>query len=368
MLDRLEEIVRDDAELAGRLLRMRAFSRRVRTREYHLTNACNLRCKGCWFFEYDYDTTTREARSPESWRLFAKEQAAQGVTHSLIIGGEPALFPDRVAAFVDAMEFVTISSNGLRRFPREGFENVAVALTLFGGGPLDDELRAVRPSGRTFTGLFGTVLRNYRDDPRAHFIYAITADGIEHIEPTVERIRDNGNRVTFNYYSPYGSEAPADAGDREARLLDEALRVLAAHPETVVVTPAYLRTIVTGRSHWAEWGYDVCPTVSRSHPAHAARLANGHPVLPGFESYAADQQTINFCCASAQCGQCRDSQAIYSWLLISMPHFLDSKERLCEWIDLAEHYWRQFVWTPYRDAQESDPIRLGSVSWLSPSA
>ena len=76
MLDRLEEIVRDDAELAGRLLRMRAFSRRVRTREYHLTNACNLRCKGCWFFEYDYDTSTREAHSLESWR--ALRQGAGG--------------------------------------------------------------------------------------------------------------------------------------------------------------------------------------------------------------------------------------------------------------------------------------------------
>jgi organic radical activating enzyme len=361
MLDRLQVLLDGDAELANRLLALRAFARRIRTREYHLTNACNLRCTGCWFFAYDFDGATREARSPESWRLFAKEQAAEGTTAALLIGGEPALFPERVSAFVDAMEFVTISSNGLRALPRDGFERVAVALSLFGGEGHDDALRAIRPSGKRFTGLFDTVLRHYRDDPRAHFIYAITPEAPEAIEPTVRRIRDNGNRVTFNYYSPYGagSRDPV-AVDAEARLLDEALRVREAYPDAVGATPLYLRTIVTGRTHWAEWSYDVCPSVSRSHPAHAARLANGNPVLPHFDAYAADQETLNFCCASGQCGECRDSQAMYSWLLVSLPHFLDTKERLVEWVGLAESYWAQFVWSPYRDAPADQAARPAS--------
>lgn len=350
MLDRLKDLLEGDPDLTRRLLALRAFARRIRTREYHLTNACNLRCQGCWFFAYDFDDATREARSPESWRLFAKDQAAQGTTAALLIGGEPALYPERVAAFVASMEFVTISSNGLRRLPREGFENVAVALSLFGGGAHDDELRAIRPSGRRFTGLFDTVLDNYRDDPRAHFIYAITPMAQGALEPTVRRIRDNGNRVTFNYYSPYGA-GPRDpvAADAEARLLDEALRVREAYPDAVGVTPLYLRTIVTGRTHWAEWAYEVCPSVSRSNPVHAERLANGHPVLPHFEAYAADQETLNFCCASGQCGECRDSQAMFSWLLVSLPHFLASKQQLADWVELAESYWAQFVWSPYRD-------------------
>ena len=27
--------------------------------EYHLTNACNIRCQGCWFFEFGHDKKTR---------------------------------------------------------------------------------------------------------------------------------------------------------------------------------------------------------------------------------------------------------------------------------------------------------------------
>jgi len=125
------------------------------------------------------------------------------VSNSFGFGGEPTLVPRRVMAFVEAMEYVTISTNGLCPLPRAGFERVSVGITLFGGGRLDDELRAIRPGGQTFTGLFDTALRHYRHDPRAIFNVAITGRGLDHIEPTVRRIRDNGNRVTFNFYSEY---------------------------------------------------------------------------------------------------------------------------------------------------------------------
>ena len=349
MLEKIESFVAGDADLAGRLLRLREFSRKVRVAEYHLTNACNLRCQGCWFFAYEFDAKTREPSAPESWNAFAKEQAARGTTAALLIGGEPTLHPERIAAFVDAMPFVTISSNGLRALPREGFENVAVALTLFGGVASDDALRAIRPSGRRFRGLFGTALDHYRNDPRAHFIYALAPDGVDLVEDTVKRIRDNGNRVTFNYYASYGgSEAPRRADD-EQRLLEEALRMREAHPDTVTCHPEFIRTLLSGGSGALRWGYEVCPSISRSHPAHAARFGNGQPALPGFEVWGADQQTIQFCCASAACGECRDSQAIYSWLMISLPRFLESRESLFTWVGIAESYWRQFVWSPWRE-------------------
>jgi hypothetical protein len=351
VLERIRTLVSEHPDLAARLVRLREFGRRVRTTEVHLTNACNLRCRGCWFFAYDFDGATREARAPESWRLFAKEQAARGITSALLIGGEPTLYPERVAAFVDALPFVTISSNGLRALPREGFERVAVALTLFGGGALDDELRAVRPSGRPFAGLFETALANYRDDPRAHFIYALAPEAPHLVADTVLRIRDNGNRVTFNYYAAYGAGADPrpDAGEAARRLLDEALRVRDAHPDTVTCHPEFVRALITGRSGDLAWGYDVCPSVSRSHPAHAARFANGQPALPGFEVWGADQETVQFCCASGACAECRDSQAMYSWLVLGIGRYLDSPARLRTWVEVAESYWRQFVWSPWRD-------------------
>lgn len=343
----LRSVLRGEGELGSRLAALRDLSSAVRTSEYHITNACNLRCKGCWFFEYEYDQRVADLSSTESWRLFAKQQAEdRGMSSALLIGGEPALYPERVAAFVEAMAYVTISSNGLRGLPVEGFENVAIALTLFGGEGADDELRAVRPSGIRFSGLFDSVLKNYCGDPRATFIFALSSDHLSAIEPAVRRIRDNGNIVSFNYYSHYGSDDPLRS-ESEVRLLEEALRVRELYQDTIINTPYSIRTVVSGQTDWANFSYDVCPSISGDHPAHEERLKNGNPVLPGFNSYASDGKSVNFCCASGACDGCRDSQAIFSWLLVSMREFLETPERLECWLDIAESYWRQFRWSPY---------------------
>ena len=84
----------------------------------------------------------------------------------------------------------------------------------------------------------------------AHFIYALAPDGADLIEDTVERILDNGNRLTFNCYAAYG--------EREWRTV-------------------------------ADESGDGCPSVSRSHPANKERFGNGQPALPGFEALCADQ-------------------------------------------------------------------------------
>src|SRR5882724_9660308 len=225
-----------DEDLLRRFRAVRAFSRSVRASEYHVTNACNLRCKGCWFFTFGFDKATKDETELAELRAFIDRERARHINAPLLIGGEPTLVPDRVMAFVEGMQYVTISTNGLRPLPRAGFERVSIGITLFGGGDLDDELRAITPGGRTFTGLFETALRNYRDDPRVIFNYAVTGNGVEHIEGTVQRIRDNGNRVTFNLYSEYHTDTPLQHS-QDQRLLDEVLRVAGAYRDAVVAHP-----------------------------------------------------------------------------------------------------------------------------------
>lgn len=332
-----------DVEYLERYHRVKALSRKVRASEYLLTNACNIRCEGCWFFEHDFDKGTQELKSADEVRAFAQRERERGITYSIIIGGEPTLIPDRVAAFVDVMDYVTISTNGLRRLPREGFEDVAVQISLFGGGKLDDQLRAIKPGGQRFTGLFEQALRNYEGDPRACFVYAITEDGVDYIADTVRRIHENGNRVSFNFYSKYDHDEPLRM-QNAPRLLDEALRVKALYPETLLSHPYFIQTIITGESHWGRFGYEVCPSFSVDHPDNAKRLANGNPYLPRFNAWAADCATVNFCCTSGHCEDCRDSQAVLSWLIVSFDRFRESGERLKTWIEVSESYWKQFCW------------------------
>ena len=355
-LTRLKPILQADPTLQRRFRKLVGFANGVRTSEYHLTNACNIRCEGCWFFEYGHDRETKEATDLSDWENFVlSEREERRITTALIIGGEPTLFPERIRSFVRHMKFVTVSSNGLQKLPRDGFENVAIGLTLFGGGPLDDQLRAIKVNGRRFDGLFDRALENYHDDARAAFVFALTEDGIPYIEDTVRRIRDNGNLVSFNFYSRYGAADPA-AGVLQSELLAEALRVKELYPDTVLSHPYYIRTLITGRSHWDSFGYQNCPSISESHPAHAARLENGNPTLRSFNAWSADLKTVKFCCTGGHCNGCRDSQAVFSWLLVSMDRFCSSREEFITWVEIAESYWEQFVWSPiHRLASDGSP-------------
>lgn len=335
-----------DVQYLDRFHRVKALSRNVRSSEYLLTNACNIRCEGCWFFGHDFDKTTKELKSADEVRAFAKRERKRGITYAIIIGGEPTLIPDRVAAFTEVMDYVTISTNGLKRLPREGFENVAVQISLFGGGKLDDELRAIKPGGQRFTGLFEQALRNYEGDPRACFVYAITEDGIDYIADTVRRIHENGNRVSFNFYSKYNQNEPLRM-QNAPRLLEEALCVKELFPDTVLSHPYFIQAIITGESHWGRFSYDVCPSFSVDHPDNAKRMANGNPYLPRFNAWAADCSTVNFCCTSGHCEDCRDSQAVLSWLIVNFDRFRDSGDHLRTWIEISESYWKQFCWAQY---------------------
>jgi len=208
---------------------VRAFSRTIRSSEYHVANAWNIRCRGCWFFTFDFVKQTRDQTDIAALRALIQRERARHINAALLIGGEPTLVLDRIMAFVEGMEYVTISTNGFRAC-RATASNASVWPSRSSAVARSTiELRGVKPNGRTFTGLFDTALEHDRDDPRAMFVYAITTRGVEHIEPTVRRIRDHGNRVTFNYYSEYHTDDPLRSAD-EQRLLDEALRVVDVYP------------------------------------------------------------------------------------------------------------------------------------------
>lgn len=340
----ISRIVGDDTVYADKYARIRDISSKVNVSEYHLTNACNIRCKGCWFFEYGFDKETREVTTIAPLRSFLATENARGINSALVIGGEPTLFPKRLEVYRQYMNYLTISTNGLKKLPMEGFENVAVLISIFGGGALDDEIRAIKPNGTRFSGLLQTALDNYRNDPRACFIFAVTEDGIDYIESTVKAIHENGNRVSFNYYSKYDTSNPLQQSET-TQLLDTLLETKNKYPNTVLSIPYYIETMVTGKSHWGKFSYFECPSISTDHPDNQERISSGGPVLPKFNTWSPDLETLNLCCTSGHCDNCRDSQAIFSWLLVNMSRFRRDPELMKIWIDMSESYWKQFIWS-----------------------
>src|SRR5690606_17005452 len=111
------ELLANQEDWITRFELVKGFSSTIRSSEYHLTNACNIRCKGCWFFEYGHDKGAREKTDIADWRNFIKRERERGVNSALLIGGEPTLFEERIAEFAEHMDTLAISTNVLIKLP-----------------------------------------------------------------------------------------------------------------------------------------------------------------------------------------------------------------------------------------------------------
>ncbi|SMF73482.1 hypothetical protein SAMN06265365_14710 [Tistlia consotensis] len=332
-------------DLRSKLGAIKAISSRVRTNAFQLTRECNLRCQGCWYYANKMDEGIEDQAGLDRIREILEERLAAGITHALVVGGEPAIYPERLAVFARTLPFLSVATNGYRKIPRDGFEEVSIGLALFAGYRSDDAYRAIAAGGQRFEGLFRRGLDNYRDDERVTVVYALSEEAIDEIAPSVDMIEQNGNLVYFSYYRHYG-EDPAETAKATEALLERALEVAQRYPGTVLSHPYYIESLIRGETPWGRFGYDGCATISSGHPANATRLSSGRPILPGFESYAQDLTTRRLCCASGDCANCRDSLALSSWLLVNFKEHVRDAASLENWIGFADSYWRGFAWSP----------------------
>lgn len=332
--------------LRDRLSAIKEISARIRTNSFQLTNECNLRCQGCWYYAHDMDKDAADETDLSRIRAAVQRQIERGITHALVIGGEPVLFPKRLAAMAEILPYMSVATNGYRPLPTDGFENVAVGLSVFAGYRSDDRYRAISAGGRVFAGLFPRALANYRYDKRVTLVYALCEEATDEIETTVKMAEDNGNLVYFSYYRHYGEVSAITPADQTAALLAKALEMREKYPSTVLSHPYYIRTLISGSTSWGNFGYGSCATISTGHEDNAARLANGAPVLPQFQSFAQDFTTTRMCCASGDCANCRDSLAISSWLLVNFREHARDERSFLDWLEFTESYWSGFVWSP----------------------
>jgi MoaA/NifB/PqqE/SkfB family radical SAM enzyme len=66
----------------------------IRSSIYDVTNQCNLRCKGCFFFSSNEDQAAPEEMDADKWSQFVRRENERGVNLAILIGGEPTLFLD----------------------------------------------------------------------------------------------------------------------------------------------------------------------------------------------------------------------------------------------------------------------------------
>jgi organic radical activating enzyme len=308
----------------------------IRSSIYDVTNRCNLRCKGCFFFSSDEHLLDEEMKLSK-WEEFIDREKERGVNLAILIGGEPTLYMDRVDAFYKRIP-TYCATNGQIKVPRDRFPDLMVGISLWGDS--DDE--KILRGKDTFT----TSLSNYEGDDYTYYLYTITPNRVGRIEPIVRRIREAGLKVHFQLLT---NDEDADGfywtQDKLDELQVEMDGMLDTYPETVISSKYYHQIICTGKMLDREWGWRECPSVTESLDTRNPKPKR----LIHFIRWGADLTTQHRCCTSAtrDCLTCKDGAAHMSWVMVNKRAHMRSTKDLQNWIEVYEMFAKLYQFIPW---------------------
>ncbi len=300
----------------------------LRSISVDITHVCNLRCSGCYYFSENMDRFS-SSRDERVFDDFIEREKARGTNFVTIVGGEPTLAMDRVKKIYQNF-YMNIATNGLRRIPYEGFENMPIGISVWGDHETD---RRLRGSGKV--DVFARALQNYRNDPRAFWYYTVTPGNAHEIENVVTQCVENGNYVLFNFYGDLqhrGGELDYLHGFENVHR--EIERMIDRFPQHIFMTAYISEVVSSGMLYDEHWGYEVCTSLSENHPVNAERLRNGKPYNPHFRAYNADFTTTRRCCTGIDrdCDTCFDTWEHFSWIMLNLRKHLASKREFTNWL------------------------------------
>lgn len=308
----------------------------IRSSIYDLTNRCNLRCKGCFFFSSGEHHVTEET-DIEKWEQFIDQEKARGVNLAILIGGEPTLCMDRLAAFYKRLP-TYCATNGLIKVPRDQFPDMMVGISLWGGGEDEKVLRG--------KDTFAISSKNYEGDPYTYYLYTVTPKQVGKIEPVIRRIADVGLKVHLQLLT--NDESVDGFYWLQGELDDlrcEMDEMLDRYPHTIISSKYYHEVITTGMMQGRRFGWQECPSVTES-------LDNRRPPvrrLIHFYRWAADLHTVHRCCTSAtrDCSTCKDGAAHMSWIMVNKRAHMNSTRDFQNWIEVYEMFAKLYRLIPW---------------------
>ena len=309
----------------------------IRSSIYDLTNQCNLRCKGCFFFSSDEHKAAKEEFDVARWEEFVDKEKSRGVNLAILIGGEPTLHLDRVEAFYKRLP-TYCATNGLIKVPRDRFPDLMVGISLWGDPEDEISLRG--------KDAFSISSKNYEGDPYTYYLYTITPQKIGRVENMVKKIKDVGLKVHFQLLSNDESvEGYNWTPDRLDEIRDEMDMLLDKYPETVISSKYYHRIMTTGRMMDKEWGWMECPSVTETMDRRDPKPRR----LIGFIRWASDLKTTHRCCTSAtrDCRTCLDGAAHMSWVMVNKRAHIKTTEDLQNWIEVYEMFAKLYRFIPW---------------------
>ncbi len=309
----------------------------IRSSIYDVTNRCNLRCKGCFFFSSGEDKAAVEEMDVKKWEKFIGREKERGVNLAILIGGEPTLCFDRVEAFYKQLP-TFCATNGIIKVPRDRFPDMMVGISLWG----DEEAEKLLREKDTFA----ISSKNYEGDPYTYYLYTITPKQIGKTERIIKKIKNVGLKVHMQLLSnDEGVDGfywkPEELKDLRLEMDD----MLDKFPDTLISSKYYHEIITTGKMLGKEFGWMECPSVSLPIDKRKPRPKR----LIEFIRWASDLETIHRCCTSEtrNCSTCKDGAAHMSWVMVNKRAHIRTPKDLQNWIEVYEMFAKLYQFIPW---------------------
>ncbi|HSO67980.1 MAG TPA: radical SAM protein [Desulfatirhabdiaceae bacterium] len=309
----------------------------IRSSIYDVTNRCNLRCKGCFFFSSGEDKAATEEMSIDAWESFIDREMDRGVNLAILIGGEPTLCLDRVEAFYRRLP-TFCATNGLIKVPRDRFPDMMVGISLW-GDPADETVLRGKDT-------FSVSSKNYQGDPHAYYLYTITPRQMGQTERIIRNVRDAGLKIHFQLLSNDEKVDGFSWKPEEMKAIrDEMDDMLDQYPETVISSKYYHEIITTGKMLDRSFGWNECPSVTE----HLDTRNPGPRRLIHFVRWASDLKTRHRCCTSEtrDCSTCKDGAAHMSWVMVNKRAHMRCTKDLQNWIEVYEMFAKLYQFIPW---------------------
>ncbi len=300
----------------------------LRESTYDMSNRCNIRCEGCYYFIGDKQFAD-ENNDATAWRELLVSEKKRGITFVVLAGAEPSLVPQLCAVCYDVIPLGAIATNGLKPIPRE--IDYRIHISVWGN---DQTSQAIRKA----PDMLVRQMANYKDDPRAVFVYTFTPFNIDEAREVTRLLAENGQQITFNMFSaPVGytgqlCHSPASLQKTRAMMHE----LLTAYPQTVLFSTY---NIV---AHTSEKGlHDLFScTYPRMNPSTDIGLGRS------FRQYRTDLQwnrDAACCVPDTNCDDCRHYAAGSAVVTARMYRHAIDPVTFSAWLDYVDTYLAVWV-------------------------
>lgn len=300
----------------------------LRESTYDMTNRCNIRCDGCYYYEGDKQFAV-ENTNPGEWRSLMQSERARGITYVVLAGAEPSLVPELCQVCYEEIPLGCIASNGYKRIPETvGYK---IHISVWGN---DDTSQRIRKAKH----LLNKQIENYAGDPRAVFVYTLTSENIIDIHEVMAILAKHNCKLTFNTFSAPVGYSGVLRHDRQS--LSQARKtmmdILRKYPEHILFSP--YNVIAHTHTHGLHELYGC--SYPRMNPSTDIGLGRS------FRQFRADlswDRSASCCVPDTDCSDCRHYAAGSAVVTARLYRHVTDAVSFKAWLDYVDTYLAVWV-------------------------